>query len=139
MPTALKIETFPTNGKVQSYGRNPDWIKIENADEPWLYACGIEGNVHLKLNPNFPLDGATVTLFFAELDETQPERSFDILLQGQVVEKDFKMSTAADGVKRGIKRSYKISGRNVVELKLKSASQDGPMPRIAGLEIKPSE
>ena len=57
---------------VQTWGRNPDWIRIADTDKPWLQSCGLEGPMHLVIRPPPGIADAErwrVVLYFCELDE----------------------------------------------------------------------
>ncbi|MCU0876009.1 MAG: PQQ-like beta-propeller repeat protein, partial [Pirellulaceae bacterium] len=84
----LPIEEQPGDSSYQTWGRNPDWIRIANCDAPWLDTCGLEGHVKLVIRAPRELQDVArwrVTLFFCEVDAPPTPRVFDVKLQGETV------------------------------------------------------
>lgn len=137
MSTPLKIGRAGGAAPPEPFGRNPDWVRIEGTDEPWLYACGIEGAVRLTIGAPLGAARYKVTLHFCELETTPGPRAFDVKLQGQAVLEGFDIAAAAGGPRRAVSRDFIVSGRGSVELELAGRGGGRP-PAIAGLSIEPA-
>jgi len=79
----------------------------------------------------------TVRLHFLEPERVEPgQRVFDVLLQGQVVLKDFDVAKTAGGTLRGVTREFKsvvLNPQLEVRLQQSPASKFGPL--LCGVEL----
>jgi hypothetical protein len=134
----LPIEEQAGDLSYQTWGRNPDWIRIANSDAPWLDACGLEG--HLKLVIRAPRELQDVarwrlTLFFCEVDAPPTPRVFDVKLQGETVLRGVNVAEAAGGTRKAIAKPFTVDKATTVSLELVRSVSSGPPPIISGLEI----
>ena len=131
----LPIEEQNTEPSYQTWGRNPDWISIEDTDKPWLHACGLEGSVHVVIRTPDELrtaDSLRVVLYFCELDARASPKAFDIRLQDETVLRTFNVTEAAGGTRAAITRTFSIG--NAESIRLELAPNSSP-PIISGMAI----
>jgi hypothetical protein len=121
-----------------TWGRNPDWAKITNTDEPWLHSCGLEGSIHFVIRRPAELRDAeslSVVLYFCELGDTASPRVFDVRLQGETVLQDLNVAEMAGGTHQVLARSFKLPNSQTINLKLTPSDPMGPPPIISGMAI----
>ena len=121
----LDLVTVPENPK--SYYRHSVWME-EGAGFPWVGASGVEGIESAKLRGLKP-GSYSVRLFFA--NPTRDRRSFDILMQGQIVREAFTLG-APLVVVAPVFEGIKSTGSLEVAL----AGKEGAT-QLSGIEIVP--
>ena len=140
----LKIDAkLLTGGRY--FSRNADFLKIDDAKAPWIYASGVRGITKCTiplLAKNDKAQRYTVRLLFAEPDGAAPgKRIFDVSLQGKPCLKEFDIAarTGAKGA-RIVKeiRGVNVSKSLTIELKPADLTKDGTSkfpPVISGIEM----
>ena len=140
----LKIDTKLVDGG-RFFARNADFLKIDDANAPWIYASGVRGVTKCSIPLLAKNDKArkyTVRLHFAEPDGAPAgKRIFDVSLQGESCLKEFDIAARA-GAKGG-RVVEEIRGVNVtesltIELKPADPAKDKTSkfpPVISGIEI----
>jgi len=86
-----------------------DGARIANTEDDSLYRASIRGDAHsftLHIG-GLPAGPATVALYFADLNESQPgRRVFDIEIDGKVVAPDFDIVAQAGGGNTAVVRTF---------------------------------
>jgi hypothetical protein len=121
-----------------TWGRNPDWVKITNTDEPWLQSCGLEGSMHFVIRRPLELRDAEslrVVLHFCELKDVPSPRIFDVRLQGRTVLRDLNVTEAAGGTRQALAKSFTFPNSQTIKLELLPDDWLGPPPIISGVAI----
>jgi outer membrane protein assembly factor BamB len=122
------------DGKVEYFRRHSS--RISGEGYPWVAASGVKGleSLTLTLNKNPKEDVSyLVNLTFVEPDALKPgERVFDVLLQGQVVLKDFDIVREAGGPDRGIVKPFQITASKDVRLQF---VRHQSVPLLCGIEV----
>ena len=140
----LKIDTKLLDGG-RFFARNADFLKIDDARAPWIYASGVRGITKCTiplLDKNDKARKYTVRLHFAEPDGAPAgKRIFDVSLQGEPCLKNFDIAARA-GAKGGrvVKeiRGVNITGSLTIELKPTHPAKDKTSkfpPVISGVEM----
>jgi outer membrane protein assembly factor BamB len=88
------------------YAENSESVKVQNADNPWIFTSGARGLTRCEL----PLLGEgddpaayTVKLYFADLDNTPAgQRLFDVKLQGKPVATGVDVTEKSEGSRRAL-------------------------------------
>jgi hypothetical protein len=138
----LPLEEQTADFACQTWGRNPDWIRIAQTDQPWLHACGLEGPLRLVIRPPQELldvDRWRVVLYFCEVDEPPSRRVSDVRLQGETVLEGFSICEAAGSIRTAIAKQFPLDKAQTVTLELVRAVSSSPAPIISGLEIVADE
>jgi hypothetical protein len=125
------------------FSRNADFLKIDDAKDPWIYASGVRGLTKCKiplLAKNDKAQNYTVRLHFAEPDGVPAgKRIFDVLLEGKPRIEKFDISATAKGgpvVKEF--RGINVTGALTIELKPADLTEEGTSkfpPVISGVEM----
>jgi hypothetical protein len=134
----LPIEEQVAEPSYTTRGRNPDWVKITNTDEPWLPSCGLEGSIHFVIRRPPELRDAeslSVVLYFCELGDTPSPRVFDIRLQGETVLQDLNVAETAGSTHKMLARSFTFPNSQTINLKITPSNPMGPPPIISGMAI----
>ena len=127
------------------FSRNADFLKIDDAKAPWIYASGAKGITKCSiplLGKNDKAQKYTVRLHFAEPDATAAgKRIFDVSLQGKTRLKKFDIAASA-GAKGGLVvrefRGVDVTRSLTIELKPADLTEDGTSefpPVISGVEM----
>jgi hypothetical protein len=127
------------------FTRNADFLKIDDARAPWIYASGVRGVTKCAIPLLARGDKArkyTVRLHFAEPDGASAgKRIFDVSLQGKPCLKRFDIAALA-GAKGGpvVKefRGVKVTESLMIKLKPADLTKDGKSsfpPVISGIEM----
>jgi hypothetical protein len=134
----VPVEQQGADSSVQTWGRNPDWVKITGGDRPWVSACGLEGRLHLTIRPPRELQAADrwrVVLHFCELSEPSAARICDLMLQGETVLSGWDIAAAAGGTGKAISKTFVVDRCETLLLELLRRNPNAPLPTICGLEI----
>ena len=138
----LPIEEQTADLACQTWGRNPDWIRIAEY-RPTLAARVRAGRLpSLVIRPPQELldvDRWRVVLYFCEVDEPPSRRVFDVRLQGETVLEGFSICEAAGSIRTAIAKQFPLDKAQTVTLELVRAVSSGPPPIISGLEIVADE
>jgi hypothetical protein len=132
----LQVSEPKSDNKAVSFGRNPDWIAVEGTDEPWLFACGLRGPLHLKIRASDKIPAAKqykVTLSFCMMPPDERLRRFDVKLDGKTVLEEFELSAG----RQAQTRIFTIPADGEVELEL--VPRSGAEPVINAIEIEQAE
>jgi len=138
----LKIDAKLLKGG-RYFSRNSDFLKIDDANAPWIYASGVRGVTKCKiplLDKNDKTGKYTVRLHFAEPDGLAAgKRIFDVSLQGKPCLKKFDIAARAAGgrVVEEI-RGVSVTGSLTMEFKPADLKEDGTSqfpPVISGVEM----
>jgi len=134
----LKIEAKLLKGG-RYFSRNSDFLKIDNANAPWVYASGVKGITECSIPLLAKGDKAqlyTVRLHFAEPDGAPTaKRIFDVSLQGKACLKKFNIASRAV-VKEF--RGIRVTKSLTIELKPADLTEEGTSkfpPVISGVEM----
>jgi outer membrane protein assembly factor BamB len=127
------------------FARNSDFLKINNAKTPWVYASGAKGVTKLSiplLSKGSPPQRYTVRLHFAEPDNAKAgKRIFDVSLQGKKCLEKFDIASQAGGKNRVVVKEFRgISVEKSLTLEFKPAdlTKDNTSkypPVISGIEM----
>jgi outer membrane protein assembly factor BamB len=134
----LPIRERSANQGVTAYGRNPDWVKIEGTDRPWLYACGLRGPLRISIDPTKAVPGTKtyrVTLFFCELDKTAPARPCAIKLQGETIGSLRDILGRTGNPRQAREQSFTVAADGDIEFELTPTAPGAP-PIVSGLCIE---
>jgi hypothetical protein len=134
----LPIEEQEAEPSCETWGRNPDWVRITETDKPWLQSCGLGGQIHLVIRRPQELrdaDALRVVLYFCELDEPSSSRVFDIGLQGKTVLQNFNVAEAAGGTRKAVAKPFTLQNTDTIELELTPSGPSDPPPTISGMAI----
>ena len=140
----LKIDAKLLKGG-KYFARNSDFLKIDDAKTPWIYASGARGVTKLTI----PLLGKgsspqryTVRLHFAEPDAAKAgKRIFDVSMQGKKCLEKFDVASQAGGKNRVVVKEFRgISVEKSLTLEFKPAdlTEDRTSkypPVISGIEM----
>ena len=140
----LRIDTKLLDGG-RFFARNADFLKIDDANAPWIYASGVRGVTKCSIPLLAKNDKArkyTVRLHFAEPDGAPAgKRIFDVSLQGESCLKEFDIAARA-GAKGGRVveeiRGVKVTGSLTIEFIPADPAKDKTSkfpPVISGIEI----
>ena len=133
----LSIVTASEKSAATPLARNPDWVTIENTDQPWLYACGLVGPIELQVQlapGGAPLREYQITLHFCELRDAPGAGTFDVLLQGETVLADLNVSEQANGRQQPLTKQLTVKAAEQLSLELKSRVSEPPI--ISAIEIE---
>ena len=117
--------------------RNPDWTRIENTSQPWLYTCGLTGALDLQVGlapAGSPGGQYRVTLHFCELREAEGEGAFDVVLQGDTVLANLNVGEQAGGRRRPLIRQFTVKAAESLTLEL--VPRTGASPIISAMQIE---
>jgi outer membrane protein assembly factor BamB len=134
----LPIEELSSKTTVQTWGRNPDWVKLTDSRMPWLDACGLEGDLRWSIRPPQELQHADrwrVVLHFCEISEAGRDRVFDVKLQGRTVLPSLNVAATSGAVRRPVTQAFSLDNDKTVTLELSRVVPTSPPPIISGLEI----
>jgi len=138
----LKIDAKMLKGG-RYFSRNADFLKIDDAKAPWVYASGVKGITKCKiplLAKNDKAQKYTVRLHFAEPDGVAAgKRIFDVLLEGKPCLKKFDIAARAKGGRVVEEfRGVNVTGSLTIELKPADLTKEGTSkfpPVISGVEM----
>ncbi|HUT22982.1 MAG TPA: PQQ-binding-like beta-propeller repeat protein [Sumerlaeia bacterium] len=105
------------------FSRAAEYAAIGKTQTPWLYASGCEGLTAASIEIPGKEEKAvpfTVRLGFADAENSEPgERVFHILLQGEVVAKDFDIVDEAGGANRAVVKEFRgVKARDNLKIEL---------------------
>jgi outer membrane protein assembly factor BamB len=145
----LSMVTAHAEPAVTPILRNPDWTTIEDADHPWIYTCGLAGPLKLQVQlapGGSPRGRYRVTLHFCELrepsvgrrnappDRQAGEATFDVMLQGETVLANLKVSEQAGGRNRPLVKQFPVEVAERLTLEL--VPRTGVSPIISAMRIE---
>lgn len=125
------------------FERDPERVKIEGTDKPWVFRTGVRGPRQIVLPLAEPEDGAaryTVRLAFAELDAAPPgTRVFDVKLQDKVVLEGFDVAKEAGGPNRALVKEFRgieVKDKLKIDFVPRAKKPErGELPVLQGLEV----